>query len=161
MDSATDVDEICEALDRLEQEGQPFGRMLTEAVRRLHESNSRFDWTGIYELYPDGMLRLGPFVGVPTEHVFISVGEGVCGSAVAAGKNMNIPDVSKAENYQACSATTKSELVVLIRDEETIFAQIDIDSDQFDAFSDETVRNVEKLAARLADVYSRRPGRTA
>jgi L-methionine (R)-S-oxide reductase len=159
MDSATDIDEICQELDRLEQDGQPFGRMLTEAVRRPHESSSRFDWTGIYELYPDGILRLGPFAGAPTDHVFISVGKGVCGSAVAAGKNMNIPDVSKADHYLACSATTKSELVVLIRDEETIFAQIDIDSHQFDAFSDDMVRNVEKLAARLADAYSRRPGR--
>jgi len=160
VDAVSDIDEICEELDRLEQEGQPFGRMLAAAVCGLHESNSRFDWTGIYELHPYGILRLGPFEGAPTEHVFISVGQGVCGSAIAAGKNMNIPDVSKADNYLACSATTKSELVVLIRDEETIFAQIDIDSHQFDAFSDDTVRNVEKLAARLADAYSRRPGRT-
>ena len=47
----------------------------------------------------------------------------------------------------------------LIRDEEQIFAQIDIDSHQFDAFCDETVRDVEKLAARLADAYARRPSR--
>lgn len=160
MESRIDVEGICRDLDRLEQEGQPFGRLLTEAVCKLHQSSPNFDWTGIYELFPDGILRLGPFVGAPTEHVFISVGQGVCGSAVAAGKTMNIPDVSKAENYLACSAATKSELVVLIRDEERIFAQIDIDSHQFNAFSDETVRDVERLASRLADAYSRRPRRT-
>lgn len=159
MDSPIDVDEMCRELDRLEQEGQPLGRILTEAVRKLHESSPRFDWTGIYELYPDGILRLGPFVGAPTEHVFIGVGEGVCGAAVAAGKNMNIPDVSKAHNYLACSATTQSELVVLIRDEEKIFAQIDIDSHQLDAFSDEMVEDVEQLAARLAQAYARRSRR--
>jgi GAF domain-containing protein len=116
----------------------------------------RFHWTGIYELFPDDVLRLGPFVGAPTDHVFIAVGQGVCGTAVAERRNINVPDVSKVENYLACSTSTRSELVVLIRRGERIFAQIDIDSHECDAFDPAAVAAVEQVAEWLATEYERR-----
>jgi GAF domain-containing protein len=116
----------------------------------------RFHWTGIYELYPDAMLRLGPFVGSPTDHVFIAVGRGVCGTAVAEKRNMNIPDVRKVSNYLACSTATRSELVVLIRSGNEIHAQIDIDSHEVAAFDDEAVDKVQRIADWLAAAYERR-----
>ncbi len=142
-------------LQALESRGTQLSELLTRAVTLLHESSPRFDWTGIYELHSDGALRLGPYIGEPTEHVFITVGQGVCGSAVANKCNMNIPDVSKATNYLACSTATKSELVVLIRREDRIYAQIDIDSQQLDAFSEEIADEVEKLADWLALAYEK------
>ena len=160
--------EICRALVGLARGGAGMGEILAEAVRLLHASNPRFHWTGIYELFPDGVLRLGPFIGAPTDHVFIAVGQGVCGTAVAERRNINIPDVSKATNYLACSAATRSELVILIRRSETIFAQIDIDSHELDAFDPATVAEVERVADHLAAAYdsrrqprraARRPGR--
>jgi GAF domain-containing protein len=69
---------------------------------------------------------------------------------------MNVPDVSKAADYLACSSATRSELVVLIRRDDTIFAQIDIDSHQLDAFDPESVRLVEEVADWLAGVYANR-----
>ena len=133
------AEEICRELDQLRDGGASLDELQTAAIERLHRSNDRFHWTGIYELFPDNVLKLGPFIGAPTDHVFIAVGAGVCGSAVAERRNKNIPDVSKEENYLACSTATRSELVVLIRKGETIFGQIDIDSHDFDAFSPDTV----------------------
>ena len=146
-------EEICRKLEDLKNQGANFEKLLSRAVELLHDSNSRFDWTGIYELFPDNVLRLGPFIGAPTEHVFIAVGQGVCGTAVAEKRNINVPDVSKAPNYLACSASTKSELVILIRKGETIFSQIDIDSHSYNAFDPETVQLVEKVADWLAETY--------
>lgn len=147
-------DAICKRLDELSTEGVAFDTLLSAAVEAVHESDPQFHWTGIYELYPDNVLRLGPFIGAPTDHVFISVGKGVCGSAVAEKRNKNIPDVSKEPNYLACSSSTRSELVVLIRKGDRIFAQIDIDSHAYNAFDPEVVREVEKVADRLANVYN-------
>jgi L-methionine (R)-S-oxide reductase len=149
-------EQICGDLDRLKAAGAPFEAMLDRAIHRLHESHPNFHWTGIYELFPDNMLRLGPFIGAPTDHVFIGVGQGVCGTAVAEKRNINVPDVTKVTNYLACSTSTKSELVVLIRKGDRIFAQIDVDSHELNAFDDGCVRDVERVASWLADEYARK-----
>jgi GAF domain-containing protein len=149
-------EEICPQLERLRDEGASFEALLAKSVELLHDSNPRFHWTGIYELFPDDVLRLGPFIGAPTDHVFIGVGQGVCGTAVAEKRNLNIPDVSKASNYLACSQATKSELVVLIRDGDTIFAQVDIDSHEIAAFDEQAEADVERLATWLAELYRER-----
>lgn len=147
------VDDLIAQIDALEAAGAPLLRVLEAAVRGLHESDARFHWTGIYELFDDGVLRLGPFVGAPTDHVFIGVGNGVCGTAVAERRNMNVPDVREISNYLACSTETRSELVVLIRKDEKIYGQIDIDSHQVAAFDAPAVRAVERVAERLARSY--------
>lgn len=148
--------QISAEIERLRQSGSPLNDILERAVQMLHESNPRFHWTGIYELFPDNMLHLGPFVGAPTDHVFIGVGRGVCGTAVALGQNINLPDVSREPNYLACSSETKSELVVLIRHGDTIFAQVDIDSHDYDAFDAESEALVQSVADALADCYAQR-----
>lgn len=152
------ADRICEELERRRARGDSFERLLSGAVELLHERNPRFAWTGIYELIPDNVLRLGPFVGTPTDHVFIGVGRGLCGSAVAQKRNLNTPDVSKVDNYLVCTPETRSELVVLIRRGDRIYAQIDVDSHEVGAFDDASVRMVECVADWLAEVYERREG---
>lgn len=104
------------------------------AVQAIHASLPQAGWTGIYWLDGD-VLQLGPFVGPPTDHVRIPVGTGVCGTAVAEGKDQVVGDVRTRENYLACSAKTRSEIVVLIRSGGKVLGQIDIDSDQVNAFS--------------------------
>jgi GAF domain-containing protein len=146
--------QITTELTGMKEAGQPLDEILTRAVELIHDANPKFHWTGIYELFPDNVLRLGPFIGAPTNHVFICVGQGVCGSAVAQKKNMNIPDVSQASSYLACSQETKSELVVLIRHGDKIYAQIDIDSHELAAFDSETEQTVLTIADCLADAYA-------
>ncbi len=154
--------EIVAEIGTLRRKGVPLDEILYRAVEMLHESNPRFHWTGIYELYPDDMLHLGPFIGAPTDHVFIGVGQGVCGTAVALKQNINLPDVSREPNYLACSSETKSELVVLIRNGDVIHAQIDLDSHEYDAFDPASEALVQSVADALAEAYEdRRPMRAA
>jgi GAF domain-containing protein len=143
-------------LDTLRARGAAFDAILEAAVHGVHQLDTRFHWTGIYELFSDDVLRLGPFIGAPTEHCFIGVGKGVCGSAVAEKRNMNIPDVSRHTNYLACSSETRSELVVLIRSDDVIHAQIDIDSHELAAFDDDAVAKVQTVADWLAREYAAR-----
>lgn len=152
--AAAAIDVLLASLEAERASGAPLPRVLEAAVRGLHESDDRFDWTGVYELGTDGVLHLGPYVGEATEHTEIPVGRGICGTAVAEKRDLNIPDVREVGNYLACSLQTRSELVVLIRDGETIFAQIDIDSHQVNAFDPETTRAVERLAEWLARAYA-------
>ena len=150
------IDELLAKLEKLIGEGGNFEDALEASVEGLHGMDLRFDWTGIYELFPDDTLRLGPFIGSPTDHVFIGVGQGVCGAAVAQKRNMNIADVRTVADYLACSAETRAELVVLIRDGDRIYGQIDIDSHTAGAFDDRCVDKVQRVADLLARAYEMR-----
>jgi L-methionine (R)-S-oxide reductase len=152
------VEQLLEDLEKLKVEGAGLQSLLESAVEGLSLLDPRFHWTGIYELFSDDVLRLGPFVGAPTDHVFIGVGNGVCGTAVAERRNLNIPDVRQISNYLACSMDTRSELVVLIRSGDRIHAQIDIDSHQVGAFDDAAVSAVQRVADWLARAYESRGG---
>jgi len=120
------------------------------------KDRSRFDWTGVYSLEGDELV-LRSFVGKPTPHNRIPVGRGVCGTAIAEKEDQNVADVRKLENYLSCSLDARSELVVLIRNGDEIFAQIDIDSNVEGAFSDEDYQAVKQVADRLADYFVRKP----
>ncbi len=111
-----------------------------------------YDWSGIYRLEGDTLI-LDAYVGAETDHTRIPVGRGVCGTAVAENRNQLVDDVRELENYLACSLQTRSEIVVLIRDESgRVLGQIDIDGHRVGAFdsSDEALltRLGELLAAR-------------
>src|SRR5258706_7412277 len=103
------TDEVIADLDKRRKLGTAFEDILAASVQGLHELDERFHWTGIYELFPDNVLRLGPFLGAPTDHVFIGVGRGVCRTAVAQRPNINAPDVRLASHHLACSTPTPTQ----------------------------------------------------
>lgn len=110
-----------------------------------------YDWCGVYR-FENGELLLDEYVGAPTDHVRIPIGVGVCGTAVAEDRNLTIEDVTKIDNYLACSFSTKSEIVVLIRDPKgKILGQIDIDGHRVGNFEKSDEAMLERLAALLAE----------
>ena len=128
---------------------------LGSAVRYVASLSPHFNWVGIY-LFRGRSLVLGPFLGEPTEHKRIAVGQGVCGTAVAEDRDMNVPDVNAVGNYLACSLSTKSELVVLIRDRHgKILGQIDIDSHVPAAFGEREETLVRQVAQELGERWPR------
>lgn len=108
-------------------------------------------YTGVYlYMLHDDALVLEAHDGRPTEHTRIPVGAGICGQAVAERRDFNVPDVTRAEGYLACSVETKSELVVLIRRHGEILGQIDVDSDVPNGFTEAEEVAVREVADALA-----------
>jgi L-methionine (R)-S-oxide reductase len=142
---------IVSRIERLIESDLPRDEVLGEAVRILKQEREHYDWTGIYLLEGDTLV-LHNYIGKPTEHTRIPVGQGVCGTAVAERANQIVGDVTTLDNYLACSLETRAEIVVLIRRGDLIFGQIDIDSDRPDAFTEED----ESLLSRVADLLARR-----
>jgi GAF domain-containing protein len=124
--------------------------LLTKTVKMLHDHCAGWNWVGIYLLVGQTLI-LGPFEGKPTEHKRIPVGVGVCGSAVQGERNIIVDDVANSANYLACSVETRSELVVLIRGNNGVIAQFDIDSDQTGAFTERDEQFLETLASIVAE----------
>jgi GAF domain-containing protein len=126
----------------------PDEEILDEVVRRVHEAHPAWDWSGIYLLAGDTLL-LGPRTA-PVDHSRIRIGEGVCGTAVSEDRNQVIEDVREVENYLACSIHTRSELVVLIRDQGKIVGEFDIDSDTVGAFTQEDEALLDEIGALIS-----------
>ena len=145
------ADEIVNLVEEMSNSGAPRDELLRYAVQLLNEERRHYNWVGIYLLEGDTLV-LHNYIGKPTEHTRIPVGKGVCGVAVSEGANQIIDDVTKLDNYLACSAETRAEIVVLIRRGVQIFGQIDIDSDLENAFTEED----ESLLSRVADSLSKR-----
>ena len=140
---------IIRELQTMRDDGHLSDALLRKAVRSI-SVDERFEWTGVY-LLKDDELWLHNYVGEPTDHAKIPVGSGVCGRAVAERTNLNIPDVSAEENYLVCSPDIQSELVILIRAGDDIFGQIDIDSEEKGAFTEEDEITLIGIADKLAE----------
>ncbi len=123
--------------------------LLRVAAERMRAAGPPYTSVYLYMLQGDELV-LEAFSGRDTEHTRIAVGHGVCGTAVATGRDQNVGDVRSIENYIACNRWTKSELVVLIRRGAVILGQIDVDSDEADPFSPEEEAAVRQVADALA-----------
>jgi L-methionine (R)-S-oxide reductase len=139
------LESIRSALDR-----EPDGRRAMDAaVRLLEQGIAHYTWVGIYVL--DGNeLVLGPFVGRPSPHTRIPLGRGICGAAAAEKTTIIVDDVNADPRYLACSADTRSEIVVPIMDGPEVLGEIDVDSDRRAAFTAADRQLLERAAALLA-----------
>lgn len=147
-----DATELIKDLQQMRDEGHLSDALLRQAVKRIAKSDPRFDWVGVYLFNEaDNELWLHNYVGSPTEHAKIPVGTGICGTAVAEKANLIVSDVSQVENYLACDPDVQSEMVVLIRAGDEIFGQIDLDSSDKDAFTDDDETAIASVADKLAE----------
>jgi GAF domain-containing protein len=123
--------------------------LLRIAAEKIRAAGPPYTSVYLYMLHGSELV-LEAHAGRNTDHTRIPVGVGVCGTAVASGKDQNVPDVRAVENYLACNTWTRSELVVLIRRGSLILGQIDIDSDLPNPFTAEEEAEVKQVADALA-----------
>lgn len=119
-------------------------------VKFLNTSVPTYSWVGIY-LVQGQDLVLDAWSGpAATVHTRIPIGKGVCGFAAKAGRTEIVSDVGKDSRYLECFTSTRAEIVVPIINEGIVIGEIDIDSDQLDAFSSLDRELLEAVARKLA-----------
>ncbi|MBT8304855.1 MAG: GAF domain-containing protein [Bacteroidia bacterium] len=119
----------------------------------LERSIDYYDWVGFYFRNGDkDELKLGPYVGEPTDHEIIPFGKGICGQVAVSNKNFVVPDVSAQDNYIACSISVKSEIVVPIFINGENIGQIDIDSGTINPFTDDDERFLEYVCQKVSEI---------
>jgi L-methionine (R)-S-oxide reductase len=126
--------------------------LMATVACELHHSDDRFDWTGFYRVTEPGLLKIGPYQGghgclvIPFER-------GVCGAAARTGEIQLVPDVDAFPGHIACASSTRSEIVLPVRNAAgEIIGVLDIDSDRPAAFTEEDAR---ELGAILTAVFAR------
>lgn len=126
---------------------------LYKTCELLRNSISYYNWVGFYFRNGDREeLKLGPYVGEPTDHTIIPFGKGICGQVALSNRNFVVPDVSAQDNYIACSIHVKSEIVVPIFVNGENIGQIDIDSETPDPFSEKDERFLEFVCAQISQI---------
>ena len=136
------ADPLLEEINKLVRAENTRDRFLLEVARAINRFYPRYNWVGFYFLEEDGKLHVGPYIGKPTPHTVIELDRGICGAAVTQGKMVVVDDVNADQRYLACSLETKSEIVIPIRCGQEIIGELDIDSSQPAAFSNEDSRRL-------------------
>lgn len=124
---------------------------LLQICELLEANVPHYNWVGFY--FKNGNkneLKLGPYVGEPTDHTIIPFGKGICGQVAVSNKNFVVPDVAAQDNYIACSITVKAEIVIPIFVNGENIGQIDIDSNTPDPFTEDDERFLEFVCALVS-----------
>ncbi|MGV9013389.1 MAG: GAF domain-containing protein [Flavobacteriales bacterium] len=91
-------------------------------------------WIGFYRVIGNELV-VGPFQG-PVACSPIAHGKGVCGTSWAEARTIIVPDVDAFPGHIACSAFSRSEIVLPLRGRSgAVVAVLDIDSAELDDFS--------------------------
>jgi len=148
---------IVERVVQAVESAQTRTEVLRVTVEILARNCAHFTWTGFYLVDGDELV-VGPYIGKPTPHTRIKLGEGICGAAATAKETIIVDDVNADPRYLSCSIETKSEIVVPLMDGARCIGEIDIDSDRPAAFTDKDAQILEDVAkavvARLRQLPS-------
>ena len=106
-----------------------------------------FFWVGFY-IVRDNQLVLGPFQG-PIACTRIKPGRGVCGTAWSEARTLIVPDVDKFPGHIACNSASRSEIVVPLKKNDSVYAVLDIDSDTLNSFDETDKQWLEKIGRIL------------
>ena len=103
-----------------------------------------FFWIGFY-LKKEDQLVLNAFQG-PVACTRIDFDKGVCGHSYTTGKTVIVPDVDQFPGHIACASASKSEIVVpVLGPNGDVFGVLDVDSDQYDDFSQDDADGLEEI----------------
>ena len=136
----------------LDGEDDWIAAMATVACE-LHHAFDHYHWTGFYRTTSPGMLKIGPYQG---SHgcLYIPFDKGICGAAARTGETQDVPNVHERSEHIACSSTTNSEIVVPVKNSKgEVVVVLDVDSDDFSAFSKQDIELVERVCTWLGTMY--------
>ena len=126
---------------------------LLQICKLLEANIDYYNWVGFY--FKNGNkneLKLGPYVGAPTDHTIIPFGKGICGQVALSNQNFVVPDVAAQDNYIACSISVKAEIVIPIFVSGENIGQIDIDSNTPDPFTEADERFLEFVCLKVSEI---------
>ncbi|MDO0981684.1 GAF domain-containing protein [Staphylococcus hominis] len=127
--------------------------ILSNTSALLNDNLDQINWLGFY-LIENNELILGPFQGHPA-CMHISIGKGVCGTAVANNQIQLVDDVNTFPGHIACDANSKSEIVVPIHVNNEIIGVLDIDAPITQRFSKDDQQGLEEIVSILEHQLSK------
>ena len=120
---------------------------LSNASAIIYAIMDKLNWSGFYFMR-EGELVLGPFQGKPACNR-IALGKGVCGTAVAERAVQRIANVHEFPGHIACDGASNSEIVIPIIKDGVVYGVLDIDSFEFNTFTELEEEYLVKIVEKL------------
>ncbi len=140
-----DYDALAKTIAALSEGETDAVALMATVACEVHHSDDRFDWTGFYRVTAPELLKIGPYQG---GHgcLVIPFDKGVCGAAARTGDVQLVDDVDAFPDHIACASSTRSELVIPVRNQSgALLGVFDIDSDQPAAFTREDAQALSEI----------------
>ncbi|OZU89697.1 histidine kinase [Virgibacillus indicus] len=144
-----DYELLIKQLRALSEDENDTIALLSNASALLNQFLTEINWVGFY-LWKENELVLGPFQGLPA-CIRIAYGKGVCGTAIKEQKTQLVADVMQFPGHIACDSASRSEIVVPIIIEDTVYGVLDIDSPIHDRFDETDQQYLEEFVEVLKE----------
>lgn len=120
---------------------------ISNAAAIIYALFDKLNWSGFYFIRNEELV-LGPFQGLPACNR-IAIGKGVCGTAVATKKIQRIDNVHDFPGHIACDSASNSEIVIPIIKDDVVYGVLDIDSYEFNTFTELEEKYLIKFVDKL------------
>ena len=123
-------------------------KQLVEMIRDARD----YRWVGVYKIIKDEFVIMAETGSQPATYPRFPITQGLCGAALDSGKPIIVGDVHKDPRYLPTFHTTRSEIVVPMRNNEhrRILGMLDAESDKLNAFFDEDRQFLERAGGLIA-----------
>lgn len=108
---------------------------MSTIIAVLHNKMEYFFWTGYYFIKNDKLI-VGQYQG-PVACQELKKDVGVCWASINQQKTILVPDVEAFPGHIACDSRSKSEIVVLVKNNKgEIIGVLDVDSNEYNQFDE-------------------------
>lgn len=142
-----DYESLVLQLKSLAEADADYVPFLSNASALLYDAMPNLNWAGFY-LIKNGRLVLGPFQG-KVACIHISIGKGVCGTAVSENRTVRVANVHEFAGHIACDGASNSELVIPIRKDGIPVGVLDLDSPLLSRFTERDQAGLEQFVKTL------------
>src|SRR5207247_1821388 len=110
-----------------------------------------YQFIAIYKIVKDEFVIMAGTGNEPSAYPRFPTTQGLCGAALESGKSIVVGDVHKDARYLPAFHTTRSEIIVPMRNEHRhILGMLDADSDKLNTFGEEDRQFLERAAGLIA-----------
>jgi GAF domain-containing protein len=126
------------------------GKRMTQLAEMIRAARG-YRWLAVYKIIKDEFVILAETGSEPPAYPRFPISQGLCGAALDLGKPIIVGDVHKDPRYLPTFHTTRSEIVVPMRNEHRhILGILDVESDKLNAFGDEDRQFLERAGGLIA-----------
>jgi len=121
---------------------------LVEMIRAARD----YRWVGVYKIIKNEFVILAETGSEPATYPRFPISQGLCGAALESGNAIIVGDVHKEPRYLPTFHTTRSEIIVPMRNNEHrhILGMLDAESDKLNAFAAEDREFLERAGGLIA-----------